>query len=473
MFEGMRNTSHRYTRTIGMLLLLAVTATGFSQTPTGGIAEKQQASNDKDRRMAWWHEAKFGMFIHWGVYSIPAGRWKGEPIVPTGEWFMFAAKMPIADYEKLTSTFNPVKFNADEWVRIAKDAGMKYIVITAKHHDGFGMFASKASKFNIVDATPFGRDPMKELADACKRHGLRLCFYYSQAIDWHEPDAAGNVWDFPKEVGQKGPKEDFPQYMQRKAMPQMRELLTQYGPIGLIWFDKPFRIQKEQSQEFVDLVHKLQPDCLVNSRVGYDLGDYGSTVDNRLPDDLRPGNWETPGTINETWGFKSYDRNWKSVDDLTYKLVDIVSKGGNYLLNVGPTAEGIIPQASVERLRAMGRWLKANDESIYGCGPTPFRTLVHRCTTRPGKIYVHVFEYPLDKRLVIHYLKNKINKAYLLADPWHRALPVTITKCGAVVVALPDKGPDLVDNVVVLEITGPPRVDEPPPTPAPATAPAK
>ena len=179
------------------------------------------------------------------------------------------------------------------------------------------------------------------------------------------------------------------------------------------------------------------------------------------------------GTINDTWGFKSYDRNWKSVDDLTFKLVDIVSKGGNYLLNVGPTAEGVIPPASVERLRAMGKWMQVNGESIYGCGPSPFRTLVHRCTTRPGKIYVHVFEYPLDKRLVIHYLKSKVNKAYLLADPWRRALAVTTTQCGATVVSLPDAGPDPVDNVVVLEITGPPQVDEPVPVSAAATAPAK
>ena len=295
MAKRMESPFSRRIRAMSLLAVLGATVAGCSQAPTGGMVEKQQVLNEKEQRMAWWHEAKFGMFIHWGVYSIPGGRWKGEPIVPTGEWFMFAAKMPIADYENLAGRFNPVKFNADEWVRIAKDAGMKYIVITAKHHDGFAMYGSKASKFNIVDATPFHRDPMKELADACKRHGLRLCFYYSQAIDWHEPDAAGNVWDFPSEVGQKGPKADFPRYMQRKAMPQVRELLTQYGPIGLIWFDKPFRIQKEQSQEFVNLVHQIQPNCLVNSRVGYDLGDYGSTIDNRLPDDLRPGDWETPG----------------------------------------------------------------------------------------------------------------------------------------------------------------------------------
>ena len=198
----------------------------------------------------------------------------------------------------------------------------------------------------------------------------------------------------------------------------------------------------------------------MNSRVGYDLGDYGSTVDNRIPDAVRPGDWETPATINDTWGFKSYDRNWKSVEDLTFKLVDIVSKGGNYLLNVGPTGEGVIPPASVERLRAIGRWTKVNGESIYGCGPTPFRTLIHRCTTKPGKIYVHVFEYPVDKRLVIRYLKSDVKKAYLLADPWRK--PLGVSRDGdAVVIKMPNDAPDPVDTVVALEFDGTPVVDEP------------
>ncbi|HSW46866.1 MAG TPA: alpha-L-fucosidase [Phycisphaerae bacterium] len=453
---------------VTLLVSAAALATGCSQTPGGAAREKCEPVGDKDRRMAWWREAKFGMFIHWGIYAVPAGRWHEEPIPGIGEWIMHRAQIPIPTYEKLAGQFNPVKFNADEWVRIARDAGMKYIVITSKHHDGFAMFASKASTYNIVDATPFKRDPMKELADACKRHGLRLCFYYSHAQDWHEPDAVGNVWDFPAEKGKTGPKDGFDEYMKRKALPQVREILTQYGPIGLIWYDTPTRITREQSEQFVQIVRDLQPDCLINSRVGYDLGDYGSEDDNKIPDDLRPGDWETPATINDTWAFKSYDHNWKSVEDLTFKLVDIVSKGGNYLLNVGPTAEGVIPQASVERLREMGKWLRVNGESVYGCGPTPFRTLIHRCTTRPGRIYVHVFEYPLDKRLVIRHLKNKVNNAYLLADPWRRPLSLDPCHCG-VTVQLPDDRPDPVNTVVVLEIDGPPLVDEP----LPATTAAK
>ena len=460
------NAFHLGRRTLKTTLLvsLALIATGCAARPEATMKETRNPTTDKDRRMAWWREAKFGMFIHWGLYAVPQGRWNEEPIPGIGEWIMCRARIPIATYEKLADKFNPVKFDADKWVCIAKNAGMKYIVITSKHHDGFAMFHSKATPYNIVDATPFKRDPMKELAAACQKHGLRLCFYYSHAQDWHEPDAAGNVWDFPKEKGQRGPKEGFDNYMARKALPQVREILTQYGPIGLIWYDTPHRITEEQSKRFVAIVRELQPDCLINSRVGYNLGDYGSQSDNRIPENIRPGDWETPATINDTWGFKAYDRNWKSVEDLTFKLVDIVSKGGNYLLNVGPTAEGVIPEPSVERLQKIGKWLRVNGESIYGCGPSPFRTLIHRCTTKPGKIYVHVFEYPLDKRLVIPHLDNKITKAYCLADPWRRSLPIC-NATGKWVITLPDDRPDPTDTVVVLEIEGEPKVSEPPTKP--------
>jgi len=468
MFLNKNTPSIGLVRKMTLCALLAVMAVGCGQKPEGRMSESPKPGCEKDQRMTWWREAKFGMFIHWGLYAVPAGRWHGQPIPSIGEWIMYHARIPIPVYEKLAEQFNPVKFNADEWVSIAKNAGMKYIVITSKHHDGFAMFHSKASPYNIYDATPFKRDPMKELAAACQRQGLRLCFYYSHAQDWHEPDAVGNIWDFPAEKGRTDPKEGFDEYMKRKALPQVREILTQYGPIGLIWYDTPHRITKEQSQRFVNIVRELQPNCLINSRVGYDLGDYGSEGDNKIPDQLRAGDWETPATINDTWGFKSYDRNWKSVDDLTFKLVDIVSKGGNYLLNVGPTAEGVIPQASVERLQAIGRWMQVNGEAVYGCGPSPFKNLIHPCTTKPGKIYVHVFEYPLlSKQLVVAGLKSKVTKAYLLADVWRRALPVSVED-GSPVVTLPDEGPDPVDNVVVLEIEGDPVVCEPPAPAKPA-----
>ena len=209
MFARSDARTNRCIRASCLLILLSVLGTACSQMPQGGVSEKREPCSEKDRRMAWWREAKFGMFIHWGLYAVPAGRWHEQPIPGIGEWIMYHAQIPIPVYEKLAEQFNPVKFNADEWVRIAKDAGMKYITITSKHHDGFAMFHSTASKYNIYDATPFHRDPMKELAEACKRHGLRLCFYYSHAQDWHESDAVGNTWDFPAEKGRKDPKEGF------------------------------------------------------------------------------------------------------------------------------------------------------------------------------------------------------------------------------------------------------------------------
>ena len=261
-----------------------------------------------------------------------------------------------------------MKFNAEAWVKMAEDAGMKYIVITSKHHDGFAMYGSKVSKYNIVDATPFQRDPLKELAAACARHNIKFGFYYSQSQDWHEPNGAGNTWDF----GPDAEKDSiYDQYLRGKAEPQVKELLTNYGPVCLIWFDTPRMMTGERGPRFIDIVHTMQPATLIDGRLGV-KGDYVSMGDNQIPNQVVKEDWEVPATLNHTWGFKKDDTDWKTPEDLTFKLVDIVSKGGNYLLNVGPTSEGVIPQASQDNLRAVGRWLKVNGESIYGAGPTPF-----------------------------------------------------------------------------------------------------
>jgi alpha-L-fucosidase len=254
---------------------------------------------------------------------------------------MFRSRIPVHEYEKFTSQFNPVKFNADQWVAVAKNAGMKYITITSKHHDGFAMFGSKASAYNVVDATPFHHDPLKDLAAACQRAGLRLCFYYSQTQDWHEPDGVGNDWDWPDES-----KKNFQRYYDDKVIPQVRELLTNYGPIGLIWFDTPRNITRQQSQQLADLVHQLQPMCLVSGRVGNNLGDYDSAGDNQISVGKVQRPWETPVTMNDTWGFRKDDHNWKSAQVLIRQFATTLSRGGNYLLNVGPTLEGVRPKAS-------------------------------------------------------------------------------------------------------------------------------
>jgi alpha-L-fucosidase len=395
-----------------------------------------------DPRLDWWRDAKFGMFIHWGLYAIPAGLWKGEAIPGIGEWIMLRARIPVAEYEKLAAEFNPVKFDAAQWVSLAKCAGQQYLVITSKHHDGFCLFDSAVTDYDIVDATPFKRDVLKELADECQKQGIKLGFYYSQTQDWHHPDGDGNDWDYDEA------QKDFDGYIRNYVAAQVRELLTNYGPIGIIWFDTPKGITTEQSQFLLDLVHEIQPECLVCGRLGNGLGDYASANDNHIPGSLVDLDWETPATINDTWGFKSDDHNWKSTEDLIHKLVDIVSKGGAYLLNVGPTAEGIIPQPSVERLEAMGAWLAVNGESIYGTRPGPIQGMDgYRTTQKNGKIYLHVFDWPQGGKLSL--TKLAVTAAHLLANP---SQPLSVDQSGdQVVIQGPVSAPDPIDTVVVLE----------------------
>ena len=387
--------------------------------------EKRALSNDEiaaatAAAMRHFDESKFGMFIHWGLYAIPAGEWKGKYVRGIGEWIMFREKIPVAEYEKLAGRFNPVKFSGDEWAQLAQDAGMKYMVITSKHHDGFAMFKSAASKYNIADATPFAKDPMKDLSAACGERGIDFGFYYSQDQDWHEAGGRGNNWDFPE-------KRDAQPYLEGKVFPQVREILSNYGPLRLIWFDTPGLLSERQVTELRQMVKNLQPTCLINSRIGHDKGDYVQTGDNSIPIQVytREGKWEVPATLNDTWGFKKNDRNWKEPRDLIGKLADIVSKGGNYLLNVGPTAEGVIPPESQAILRSIGRWLQVNGESIYGTSPSPFflPNITWRVTVKPSRIYLHILNWPGTK-LRFDGLESEVRSAYFLATkapvPFHR-----------------------------------------------------
>lgn len=411
----------------------------------------------RNARMRWWREARFGMFIHWGVYSVPAGTYKGKRIPGIGEWIMNRAKIPVAEYRKFARQFNPVKYDPDAWVRLAQEAGMKYMVITSKHHDGFALFDSKASDWNVVKATPYGKDLLKPLAEACHRRGMRLGFYYSQAQDWNNPGgaAAGGHWD-PAQDG------DMDAYIRKVAVPQVREILSNYGRISVLWWDTPVGMTPQRAAKFLPLL-KLQPGIITNNRLGGGCrGDF-STPEQHIPATGLPGrDWETCMTMNGTWGYKSYDNNWKSTETLIHNLVDIVSKGGNYLLNVGPTSQGLIPAASVKRLKEIGRWMRVNGEAIYATTASPFKRLPWgRCTKKrlagTTILYLHVFEWPADGKLRVPRLRNSVASAYLLADPRRRALS-TASGDEGVVVTVPTKAPDPYSSTVVLRVEGPPEV---------------
>ena len=366
-------------------------------------------------RLAEWREAKFGMFIHWGLYAALAGSYNGKEIDNNGEWIMDRAMIPVAAYAAYAKDFNPVKFNADEWVRIAKTAGMKYLVITAKHHDGFAMYPSKVSPFNLRDATPFTRDPLAELAAACRREGLKFGVYYSQAMDWHHPGGQPpnrGWWD----EAQHG---DMTNYIDTIAVPQVRELCSNYGPLFELWWDMPRNMTPELAGKLHAVVQELQPQVIMNNRLGGGVKGDIDTPEQYIPSPGGPEgrDWETCMTMNNTWGFKRQDTDWKSSADLIRKLVDIAHKGGNFLLNVGPTAEGEIPAASVERLREVGDWIAQNGEAIYGTTASPIPYLSWGRATRKGNIlYLHVFDWPADGQLRVP-MQVKVTGAHLLCRP--------------------------------------------------------
>lgn len=373
-----------------------------------------ETPQQRDDRMQWWRDARFGMFIHFGLYAIPAGEWKGTKTGGAGEWIMHDLKIPPDEYAPLAQQFNPTKFNAKQWAEIAKDAGMKYIVITSKHHDGFALFDSKFSDYDVTN-TPFKRDIMKELSQATRAEGLTMCWYHS-ILDWHVPGAQD-------EAG-------FPNY-EKQLRGQVAELLTNYGPIGVMWFDgewvKPWN--DERGESLYKLCRSIQPDTIVNNRVGKQragmggftkaggfTGDY-ATPEQQIPDTVPSGtDWETCMTMNDTWGFKTQDHNFKSTQTLIRDLIDVASKNGNFLLNVGPKADGTIPQESVDRLHEMGQWMRVNGDAIYGTSGTPMPKLTWgRATTKRNKVYLHLFDPPADRLLPVP-IKTRPTRAYWLAD---------------------------------------------------------
>ncbi len=429
--------------------------------------DEADATHEKslDQRMAWWRDARFGMFIHWGIYSVPAGVWDGKPTPRTAEWIMYNVSIPIQDYEPLAKQFNPRKFDAKKWARLAKEAGMKYVVITAKHHDGFCLFDSKQTTYDIMDATPFGRDIIREVVEAFRSEGLRVGIYYS-IMDWHHPDY------LPRRKFDKRPIDsvNFERYVEY-CKSQIKELLTNYGQIDVIWFDGEWETTWTHplGMEMYDYIHSRWPNVLINNRVDkarqnksskqeeHYAGDFG-TPEQEIPSVGLPGvDWETCMTMNDTWGFGQNDHHWKSTKTLVETLVDCASKGGNFLLNVGPRSDGTIPQASVERLEQIGRWMNVHGESIYGTSATPFANPFPwgRCTAGPNKLYLHVFEWPTSGQLQAPTLKNRVIQAYLLGEDSKSSLNIATTT-EKTIITLPKAKPDSIVPVVVLEIDGTP-----------------
>jgi alpha-L-fucosidase len=459
--------------------LLALTLACTAVLPCAKLAAAPTETPEQhDARMAWWRDTRFGMFIHWGVYSVPAGEWDGK--TDYAEWIMESAHIPVSRYEQFAKEFNPVKFDAHAWVQAAKDAGMKYIVITSKHHDGFCMWPTAQTDWSIK-RTPFQRDPLAELAAECQKQGIRFCLYHS-IMDWHHPDwGTRRPWN---DLATNAPPPDmdrYTDYMKR----ELKELVTTYHP-GLIWFDgeweKPWT--HERGVDVWNFLRALDPQIIINNRIdkgragmeGMDMskehvGDYGTPEQQIPPNGFGPGvDWETCMTLNNHWGYNKHDDHWKSTATVIHNLCDIASKGGNYLLNVGPTSEGLIPQPSIERLAEVGQWMKVNGDAIYGTTATPFGaepgsvakakdgdnndTIISpakywRATTKPGKIFLILFKWPADGKFLAPGLESKVTKAALLAGG--KALEVKQTAAGAEI-SLPAEAPDKIASVICLEI---------------------
>ena len=466
----------------------------FAATTEPPVTETPQ---QHDARMAWWRAAKFGMFIHWGIYSVPAGEWNGK--TDYAEWFLEETHMPVSQYAQFAQQFDPEKFDAKAWVKTAKDAGMKYLVITSKHHDGFGMWPSDLTDW-CIKSTPFQRDPLRELSDECRRQGITFCVYYS-IMDWHSSDwGTRRAWN---DVATGTPDMDrYVAYMKG----QLKELITRYHP-AVLWFDGEWESPwtHERGVDLWNYLRALDPKLIINNRIGKAragmegmdagkerVGDYGTPEQQIPPTGFGPGvDWETCMTMNNHWGYNKHDDHWKSPETIVRNLCDIASKGGNYLLNVGPTSEGLIPPPSVERLAEVGQWMKVNGEAIYGSGPTPFGAEAGafsatekdkngkpkfipawdwRATTKPGKIYLEIFNWPADGKMELPGLQSRVKQARLLtADARLEVaqtkghvtrfvngvnLKVTQTEAG-VTLALPAEAPDKLASVVCLEISDP------------------
>ena len=456
------------------------------ETPTGSLAATRadeairdaqtgwfaEAAKTRDERLAWWREARFGCFIHWGAYSVLGGDWQGQPNPGYAEHIMRVDKIPLATYRtEVAANFHPDSFDAKQWVALIKGAGMRYIIITSKHHDGFAIWPSNVNSYNIRDVTHFQRDPLRELVDAAHAAGLHVGFYYSHAFDWEDPNAPGNDWDYKNPAGDLGlfggvnwynehpellPRID--QYVNGKAIPELKELIARYHP-DILWFDTPSKLPLYDLIAVVKAVRQADPNVVINGRAttgSFNFGDYKDTADR--PAELRPteGDWEGIPTTNESYGWDKLDPVHKPASYFIQLLAKASAKGGNILMNIGPRGDGIIDTPDVEILQGIGKWMDVNSVSVRGTQRTPLdRQAWGDSTVRGSMLYLHVFKWPQDGHLLVGGLEGEVRHAYLLADPARKVLSTTRVNPHDLSVELPAAAPDPTDSVVVLEMADP------------------
>lgn len=434
-----------------------------SQAVLPGDPYAGESAAQRDKRMAWWREARFGMFIHWGVYAVPAGSYEGEEVGGIGEWILRNAKIPSEVYRNYARDFTAENYDPEAWAQLAKEAGMRYMVITAKHHDGFALYPSEVTDWDAVDASAAKRDLIAPLAKAARKQGLKFGLYYSQAQDWMHP--GGTIYGYKEgEVINEDQKGSFDQYLEQIAAPQVREILTRYQP-DVLWWDTPVHMTQKRAQPLAQLL-SLRPGIIHNNRLGGGyVGDTETPEQYVPPTGFGGRDWETCMTMNTSWGYKSYDHDWKPAEELVANLINAASKGGNYLLNIGPDATGKVPEESVRLLREVGAWMKINGESIYGTTASPFscRLPWGRCTSkRDGRkhlLYAHVYQWPTNQKLLLPGLETGIKSAKLLAGG--ESLQVTDSPQGPVVL-LPEAPVDKLSTTIKLVLEGPAKVSRQP-----------
>ncbi|MEO7531672.1 MAG: alpha-L-fucosidase [Sediminibacterium sp.] len=437
----------------------------------------KESMKTHEQRMQWWRDAKFGMFIHWGVYSLPGGEWKGKKVGGYAEHLMRKEKIPRSEYLQLAHQFNPVQFNADEWVKSAKAAGMNYLIITAKHHDGFAMYDSKVSDYNIVQQTAWKHDPMADLSAACKKYGLKFGFYYSHAFDWEHPDAPGNDWDYQNPGGDlnlHGGRNWYDlhpdllskavKYVNDKAIPQIKELLVKYHP-DILWFDTPQKLPLSENIRILKAIRETDQQVVVNGRLvrgpgNLMMGDYKNTGDR--PAEFAPvtGDWEAIPTTNESYGYSKFDDSHKPVGFFIQLLAKAASRGGNLLMNIGPMGNGAFDVKDIAILKGLGDWVDKNRQSIYQTQPSPLALQSWGVSTMKNNfIYLHVFNWPADGRLMVGGIKSKINKAYFLTDKTQNGLPIGFLNATDITITVPFTAPDTSNTVIVLDMKNEVKAD--------------